>query len=272
MALKAILKNLDDVPDVLKEEYTEKDGKFYLDVTPVDGYALEDISGLKKALESERSSKKETETKLDSIKTKIGENDLDELLELAPKIEEFKNFDPDKQVAEKIKVREREMLKKHEKEVKGLQSSNAKIMKELENVMIVSRAKSAINKANGREALLLPHVLSRLKLTTIQDNGDTKYVAQVIDPITSNERIKDSSGATMGLDDLIEEMKSSEDFGILFDVPASGGSGAGKSNNDNSTSNRSGKKTVITPDENGVIVMDDLEGISKGDVTVNIPE
>ena len=49
MGLKAILETLDEVPEALRAFYVERDGKFVLDA---DG--VEDVTGLKSALEKER--------------------------------------------------------------------------------------------------------------------------------------------------------------------------------------------------------------------------
>ena len=54
MALKLTVDSIDEVPETLRDLYTEKDGKFAL---AVDG--LEDTSGLKNALEAERKNARE---------------------------------------------------------------------------------------------------------------------------------------------------------------------------------------------------------------------
>lgn len=52
MALKAVVENLEAVPEALRGEYAEKDGKFYLSVDDLDNH--HGVSGLKTALNSER--------------------------------------------------------------------------------------------------------------------------------------------------------------------------------------------------------------------------
>src|SRR4051794_27617528 len=50
MALKAIVETIDSVPEAVRGLYKEAEGKFILDVESVEGYALEDVSGLKSTL------------------------------------------------------------------------------------------------------------------------------------------------------------------------------------------------------------------------------
>ena len=64
--LKAMLDSLEGISDGDKGHYVEKDGKFFLDVGPVGGWALEDVAGLKTALGTERDSTKKA---TDSLKT-----------------------------------------------------------------------------------------------------------------------------------------------------------------------------------------------------------
>jgi len=68
MALKAVLETLDGVSDAIQGMYTEKDGKFFLDV---DGTADElfpgDVSGLKSALDKEREARAALSDRLKSM-------------------------------------------------------------------------------------------------------------------------------------------------------------------------------------------------------------
>ncbi|MGH9884381.1 MAG: hypothetical protein ACREBE_02560, partial [bacterium] len=56
MALKAVVDSLDEIPEGIRGEYEEVDGKFRLTVDGAD--ALVDNSGLKQALEKERNKSK----------------------------------------------------------------------------------------------------------------------------------------------------------------------------------------------------------------------
>lgn len=75
MALALVVDKIDAVPEALRAEYVEKDGKFHLNV---DG--LPDVAGLKSALEAERGLNKTTKAEIASWK-KLGKTP-DEIAEL----------------------------------------------------------------------------------------------------------------------------------------------------------------------------------------------
>jgi hypothetical protein len=68
MALHAIVTDINTVPEALRTEYTEKDGKFFLNVEPVDGFKLENVDGLVNALSAERTLKDRAEAALKQFK------------------------------------------------------------------------------------------------------------------------------------------------------------------------------------------------------------
>jgi len=72
MALQLILQSLDGLDEAFKALYTEKDGKFYLDVE-----GIEDTTGLKSALDSERLIGREAKRQLGELQKKYKNVDLD---------------------------------------------------------------------------------------------------------------------------------------------------------------------------------------------------
>lgn len=70
MALKAVVASLDEVPEAYRSLYVQKNGKYVLDAEGV-----EDVTGLKSALEKERLSKGEVEKSLKDIKAHLGDAD-----------------------------------------------------------------------------------------------------------------------------------------------------------------------------------------------------
>ena len=80
--LKAALDSLDGLDDGIKGFYIEQDGKFILDAEGVDN------SGLKSALEKERTAKREAETRRKEIETRFSGIDPDTYAELVKAHEE----------------------------------------------------------------------------------------------------------------------------------------------------------------------------------------
>ena len=75
MPLAAIVESIDSVPEAFRSEYTEKDGKFHLNVE-----GLEDTGALKLTLQKERDARKALEKDVAAWK-KLGKTP-DEIAEL----------------------------------------------------------------------------------------------------------------------------------------------------------------------------------------------
>ena len=78
MALKAILDSIDDLPDPLKGEYVEKNGKFELQVEGMKTDA--DLARVQAALTKERGDHKTVREQLTSFKTVLGDRKVEDVL------------------------------------------------------------------------------------------------------------------------------------------------------------------------------------------------
>lgn len=87
MALRQSYTAQVEIPEPLREHYTEKDGKWLLQTDP----PTEDVSGLKSALESERRLKRDAETALSTMKSKYEGIDPDEVATLRERVESLKD-------------------------------------------------------------------------------------------------------------------------------------------------------------------------------------
>lgn len=205
--LKAVLDTLDGLPDAQKELYDEgTDGKFHLQAEGV-----EDVGGLKSALEKERRGRKEAEAKL----KKTGDIDPDEYERLRTESEERseKEGDVEKKLTTAQKRFDRE---KAELEAKVLARDNKIHQLVAENV-----AKDAIEAADGKPKVLLPHVLAKTKV--VEEDGD--FIAIVLDE-KGNERPAKSGDKRFSLSDLVLELKADDEFAGAFNGTGASGSGA----------------------------------------------
>jgi hypothetical protein len=91
----------------------------------------------------------------------------------------------------------------------------------LRKYMVTGAANGALAKHKGSVDLLLPHVQAQCDMVK-DDNGD--YVVRVKDP-DGTYRIN-ASGAFMGVDDLVVEMKTKEAFQRAFESESPGGTGS----------------------------------------------
>lgn len=205
--LKAVLDTLDGLPDAQKGLYEEgEDGKFHLSAE-----GIEDVGGLKSALEKERKARREAEKKL----TRLGDIDPDEVQRLRDEAEERaeKGDDAEKKLATAQKKFDRE---KTELEQKVLARD-----KKIHQLVAENVAKDAIEQAGGKPKVLLPHILANVKV--IEEDGD--FVPVVLDA-KGNERPAKSGDKRFTLEDLVSELKADDEFAGAFNGTGASGSGA----------------------------------------------
>jgi hypothetical protein len=219
--LKAVVETIDAVPEAVRGFYQETDGKFFLQVEPVDGYALEDVSGLKNTLGKEMTLRK----RLEKDVLKFKDLDPDRAREALAKLEELGNIDPlkeaDKIVSERLEAAKKQLLEKHGEELKTRDGRIGQLTKTVESLLIDQAATAALAEAKGSVELLLPHVQRHTRVR----EADGKYFVDVVDK-DGNARIGNAKGDPMTIADLVQEMRKSETFGRAFD--GSGQSGGGK--------------------------------------------
>lgn len=281
MALKAMLESLEGVAEELKEHYSERSGKFYLDVTKVDGLALEDVGGLKKTVETLRTSEKNlrgeiktAENALRDHQEKFKEIDPDAARSALGKIADIQNWDGEKKVREAVTVAEQRMqlkidalVEQHSTEKTGLQKEVADSQSQLQEAVVTSKIVEAIHGEEGNVSVLMPHVKSQVRMT--KDNNG-KWRPEVINA-EGNPRIGGlNDGADMTITELVQEMKSQSTFAGCF--AGANASGSGKNNSSEADTNKNKgankNKTINSSDNKGM--SDNLEEIASGETAVDM--
>lgn len=221
MALKALVETIDTVPEPARAFYKEADGKFILDVEPVDGFALEDVSGLKNTLGKEMTLRK----RLEKDVVKFKDIDPDKARDALARLEELGNIDPakdaDKIVNERLEAAKRQLLEKHGEELKTRDGRIAGLTKTVESLMVDQVATAALAEAKGAVELLLPHVQRH---TRVREDASGAFIVEVVDK-DGNARIGNAKGDPMTIKDLVQEMRKSETFGRAFEGDGQSGSG-----------------------------------------------
>lgn len=256
MALKAILDSLDGLDDSIKSEYVEKDGKYVLDVTPVNGLSLEDVAPLKEKvseLNGKLSDAISTRDKAKEKLTKFGDADPEEIAKLTEFHNKWKDVDPEKEsdkiAEEKAKVllheREQQILKKHNEEKDALSGDNKKLMTQLEKALIGSEITQAVTKHKGNPKLLAPVIRNNVEMAKTED-GD--FQVHVLDD-KGTVRLTSKSGSTdnMSIEEYVAELAESDDFAGAFE--GSGGSGFGGGEDPKGGKRRPGSTKTITAAE-----------------------
>lgn len=224
MPLDAVVTSLDGVDDSIKGLYVQnQEGKFVLDVKPSAGYALENVDGLKSALQKERGRAKELETRVSSL----GDIDPTEVQSKLQRLAELESLDPakeaDKLAETKIQAKVEQMAQKHQKDLQGVQGEVQKYKGQLQKLLIDDVAKSAILAAGGNErtvAYMLHDVKSKLAI----EESENGFMTTVMDE-HGNPRVGDSMGSPMTAQGLVEEMKATDLWAGAFPGRTKSGGG-----------------------------------------------
>ncbi len=229
MGLKAVVSKIEDIPEGFRGLYKQADGgKLVLDVEPVEGFALEDVGGLKSALSGEREAKRAAEAKLTelsgSLKSFEGLDPAETRKKLT-KLDELLKIDPEKEADRLARERVEGWIagegKKYQGEIEKREQRIASLSSALSKEMIEAKAVTAITSEKGRIKPLMPHVLARTRIREI----DGQHVAEVLDE-KGNPRIGSADGKPMTISELVRELKADPDFAGNFEGSGHSGSGS----------------------------------------------
>jgi hypothetical protein len=247
MALKTYASQV-EVPEALRGEYVEKDGKW---IPNVEG--AEDLfaGGLKKSRDQILDEKKKVEAKLAQFEG-IDIEKAKAAIDAQAKLEEEKakaagNF-------EQLKT---QLIEQHTKALEKLAADMGKRDSFINRLLVENAARQALEPVAMSVDLMLPHVTRQMKVKADGDN----WVAVVVDE-KGNERIKDGAGAPFTIADLVAEMASKDQYAAGFKGTGASGSGAKGSG----TNAGAGKKTIKAGDTAAFNA--NLDAIIKGDVIV----
>jgi hypothetical protein len=229
--LTAVVTDINTVDEAVRGFYKEADGKFVLQVTPAEGFKLENVDGLVSALGAERNLKKGLEDKaklfegidptlarqaiarvaeygdLTPEQAKAAKETAERLSALDPKkdaerIAEEKVNTVTGQLKQQFALRETELTGQVEAQTKVNDSLKA----QLKNLMVDNTIKAGLAPLNplddARDAIEL---LAGQQIVTEEKDG--KFLVHVKDPLTGAPRIKDSAGTPFTVADLLAEIR-----------------------------------------------------------------
>lgn len=222
MALKARISKEDHaaLPEALRKEYVEKDGRFVLDVTPDGDFSLHSSENLKKAIENERQGSEELKKKL----ALFGDLDPNEAREAVKNKTVYKGGADERLTAAEAKWKaDFDAAKaKHETERGGLQGYIRKTL-----------VAAAIKDAKGNDRLLLPHVLPRVGVASKGDDFEVFIADESGKPVMT--KVQGSAG-NMTVAEYLASLRADDAFKGAFysdqkpgngSPPGGGGGGGG---------------------------------------------
>lgn len=216
MALAAIVASLEGLAEGIRGEYKKIEkgdhaGKFMLDVTPTENFALEDVKGLKASVSAARKERDDWKRKV--LDLGIDEDaDVGELKKSLERVKEIKDWTPESKVQEQIESVKAQLATKHGSEKKALQDQLAALEAEVNSLLVDAVASKAIADAGGSPALLLPHVKSAAKV--VRENG--KASARIMENGTARLSMKQGKDEPMSIEEYVEILKSDNQFAPAF--------------------------------------------------------
>lgn len=243
--LQAVVDSLEGIDEALHGLYVERDdGKYVLDAEGV-----EDVRGLKSALEKVKRDLREAKGK---VPEDFDPDRWSKLLELEEEFQKGALTDKQREQFENLK---QQMQEQHKKERGKDKERIERLEKALRQELVTARGTAALANAKGAVKMLLPHI--ERFATVVEQDG--QYVPVITDE-RGNPRIG-TDGENMTFDELVAEMRSSKDFASAFEGTGSSGGGAQRS------TAGGGPKTVVAADDNAAFLAN-LEDIAKGKVEI----
>ncbi|BDU72392.1 hypothetical protein [Mesoterricola silvestris] len=194
-------------------------------------YEPEDVTGLKSALEKERTNSKKYEPlakaweKLGKTPEEISallerEKDLEKKKEELELQDALKKGEYQKVLDGEAKKRE-QMAAAHKADLEAANGTAMRYKSALEKYLIEAQATAAITEAKGVPQLLMPHVLGRVKVL----EQDGKFTVQILDPV-GNPLVAGAGGEPATFKHLLDGFKADPIFGRAFEGTNASGGGA----------------------------------------------
>lgn len=229
--LKAVVTDLNTVDEGIRGFYTEKDGRFVLNVTATDGYELDNVGGLRTALSAERRNATEANGKLKAfegidpnaartaLQTLQGLDGLPDVATIKDRLikyDDLVKLDPAKKADEiaaqkveaavsnlKTQFTARELELVNEK--KAADEALTKARTTINTLMLDNTLKSELAKLDVLDdARDVVELLAKQSLRLSEING--QYVVEVLDA-SGNVRIKDAQMTPLSVGEFLAEMR-----------------------------------------------------------------
>lgn len=259
---KAIIdqETFDTLPEALQSEYTQQEsGGFLLNVDPVDGFALENVTGLKRTLAK-------TRTDLTTAKKRaeaFGDLDPQEATDALARIAEISEGGESGDDA-KFKAREDQLVKRHQQELSSRDSTLTQYKSQLEKLTIDNEITKSLAEKGIKDNRVLPTFIKQF--VKMEQNTDGTMRAVVLDE-QGHEAIGDSKGNPMTISQYVDGLASDPQFAPFFPGTGSSGTGATGGSAANGGRNTGGAPKTISADDHKAISAN-IDKIASGEVVV----
>jgi hypothetical protein len=226
VTLKAVVENLDDVPEPQRALYKEAEGGFRLDVEGVE--FPDDVRALRSALERERADNKSLKRKLATMPEDFDPEKWASMTEAQRKAEE--ESAKDKGQWESYKA---QLTDNFAKELKRRDEKLTTRERKIRELLVTVRATTELAELGASARLLMPHIEALTEVT--EEDGDWKVYVLGDD----GKRRVGKAGDPMSIKELVAEMRESKEYAPAF--PSSGASGGGAAPRQGATGGSNGE-------------------------------
>jgi hypothetical protein len=241
MALRPFVteEELAKLPDVLRAEYAkdEKAGRYLLQVTPSNGWALEDVTGLKETLSDRMARHKDAAAKLAAY----GDITPEQARHAVEQLGKLGDLTDKEKIDSRLKAEREQLASKYEAELKKREAESSTLLKEVERVLVDSEVARILAKpeVRGSFPLLIGPIRSQVRV----ERGEGGQFRVVVLDKNGNPAIsrKANSNGPMDLEEHVLSLKEHADFQRAFEAQGSTGSGA------SGTGSRNGTTNVVDP-------------------------
>lgn len=221
MALRALITKDEHakLAEALRGEYqAQSDGTYLLAVEGINGFSLENVTGLKASLSEEREAKRKLEARM----TALGDIDPDKARDALSKVEKMSKWTPEEKVAEQIKAQIEQIERKYMAEIKTKDERLGKLDGAVRGLVVDSEVQRVLA-GKGSAKLLLPAIRERIRV----EEQDGQFRSVVLDD-RGNPRITMKSGSNeqMGIEEFVLGLKSDPELGHAFFGSGHSGTGA----------------------------------------------
>jgi hypothetical protein len=218
MALEAFIKDLSAVDEAVQAFYKSVDGGYILDVTPVDGYDVQNVSALKNALARQKGEADEAKKAL----AEFGDLKPAEVMKKLDKMKSLDGLDQDKKVKELISQAREDLENEYKGKLQSVNGEKEKVTDMLKKAAM-GDLMTEIAKAGGHTkiAQALVHQFADVEV------GDDGYRVKILGD-NGKERFNfDDQGNPVPFtpEDLVKDLQKHPEYGIIF--PSSSKSGSG---------------------------------------------
>lgn len=208
----------------VKKEYKAQGDMYVIDVQAVNGWSLEDVSALRGTIQAER-------TTVTNLTNTLKAFDGLDPVKVRDQIKQAETIlaDPTKKnlsEAERKSLTE-QLEQKHLTEMTTVKSENDFFKAQVEKVLKENTALTAITDAKGNAKLLLPIVMSAIRV----DKSGNDLVPRIYDE-KGQVKITQKPGSTepMSVKEYVELMKANPDYQAAFSANQMSGGGSSSSN------------------------------------------